>query len=699
LLNRQSGHSDWTCANPRRFDSADLSRWLSICFATAFQAGQPRFASSETDGARTRRRTDQEHRELRISARSLLAPKRGMRHAFRHRATVHFIRLLLIGGIITGTTSLTDMGLIATARGTQQDADAARLAAAIADKTAKLNLKPRTAKLIPEKAARVRDLIRQAKYVAAHKIITDVLDSSQLQSWRYYPFSDFAAGISDVRRTSFEEKLNDWVAQNTNDPIPLIIRAQYYYDVGWFKRGHNFAKDTPANQFADFQKYMKKGLADAEAAMQLNDGTPYSSYLRLLLLRGFGITEKMKRAFEESIGRYPDYYPLYDLMLSTLQPRWGGTPAAMYDFVDRYAGHATDDSPLKLLYLSLYRHLLSSASVACDQLRQDKGRLAQCIAAHMARYISPALEERVQTALRLYDHSDKHQFTIAIKDILFGMLQTAGGDVYSGAVLDLAAAAMHSDTRLKEDKPGPNNYIIDEAVAESWYQKKFYDNAITKYQEALRDLKLAAFPNEEERNLAASLIYDRLAGASDKLHQYIDIIVYESAAIAAGGKTGHEHFICYGYYQLKQYDEALRTCTDAVDKADNLLAHYWRGMAYRDSGDKEAALPDLRIIADSEHSFRASAAIEMSVIYDELKDFQGSLDVLNKYTYLYDAKTQNTNDVAASYNNRCYAYMELGELKKALDECTASLRYGSLPDAYRKQQELVKRLKTRQTDL
>ena len=37
--------------------------------------------------------------------------------------------------------------------------------------------------------------------------------------------------------------------------------------------------------------------------------------------------------------------------------------------------------------------------------------------------------------------------------------------------------------------------------------------------------------------------------------------------------------------------------------------------------------------------------------------------------------------------------MELGDLQKALEDCTASLRYGSLPDAYRKQQELVKRLK------
>lgn len=48
--------------------------------------------------------------------------------------------------------------------------------------------------------------------------------------------------------------------------------------------------------------------------------------------------------------------------------------------------------------------------------------------------------------------------------------------------------------------------------------------------------------------------------------------------------------------------------------------------------------------------------------------------------------------MAVAYNNRCYAYMELGELEKALADCTQSLRYGSIPDAFRKQQELVAQL-------
>ena len=80
------------------------------------------------------------------------------------------------------------------------------------------------------------------------------------------------------------------------------------------------------------------------------------------------------------------------------------------------------------------------------------------------------------------------------------------------------------------------------------------------------------------------------------------------------------------------------------------------------------------------------------MIHFNAKDVRGALDVLNKYTYLYDPNLTNKSNVAVGYNNRCYAYMQLGELKKALDDCTASLKYGSIPDAFRKQQELLRRV-------
>jgi len=63
---------------------------------------------------------------------------------------------------------------------------------------------------------------------------------------------------------------------------------------------------------------------------------------------------------------------LRDLLSRTLQPKWGGSVAAMYSFVDKYAGPAAEDSPLKLLYLSLYRHLLGYASVSCSPYRNEQ---------------------------------------------------------------------------------------------------------------------------------------------------------------------------------------------------------------------------------------------------------------------------------------------------------------------------------------
>jgi len=450
---------------------------------------------------------------------------------------------------------------------------------------------------------------------------------------------------------------------------------------------------------SSFETYIEKAAIDIDTAINLDDGNPYGFYLKLRILQGFGISEKLQRAFAESIAKYSGYYAFYAVVLDTLQPKWGGTPAAMYAFVDQYAGRAPENSPLQLLYLDLYRDLLSSASVSCTDYQRDRDKMSQCVASLMGANITPELERKVQAALQLYDHSDRYQFDVAIKDILFGMLNTAGGDVYSGAVLQLAANAMHSDTKLKEDAPGHNDYVIDEAVGHSWYLKGFYDNALTKFQEALKDIDIAAFPDEEEKDLARSAIYDRISFAYSKLHQYVDVIVYEKAAIALGGETGDEQFICYGYHELKQYDEAVQACTEAVNKSGNLRARYWRGVSYQDLGQMDAALRDFAVVADSEYDFRSSAAISMSFIYAIRNEVEKSLGVLNKYTYLFDPNTQSRDDLAASYNNRCYDYMQLGDLKRALDDCTESLKYGSLPDAYSKQQELIKRLKAHETGL
>jgi tetratricopeptide (TPR) repeat protein len=601
------------------------------------------------------------------------------------------LRLLLAVSITLGVAAVLGTCLIFIGDGSSSSE---RLRMSIDEELAKLDRTPPRTELTSTKALHVRDAIKGGDHVVARQTTAEVIGASQLENWRYYPFSDFIAAIIDTNDPAFEARLNDWIAEDPRDSVPRLIRAQYYHDKGWLTRGNNFSRDTLPAHMSSFKDYMKKAMADINAAIYLSDGrNPYSFYLQLRILRGFGNTPEMTAAFEAAATKYPGYYPLFEIVLDTLQPRWGGSSEAMYAFVDRHAGNAGEHSPLKLLYLRLYQDLLSSASVVCTQSAQDRNQLSGCVESGMEKVLTDALQTEIVLALGLYDQSDQHQFNMALEGILSGMLKTSGGDRYSGTILELAADSMHSDTRLVEDKPGQNNYIIDKAVGDSWYAKGFYDNAIKKYQEARKDIEHASFPNEEERTLALSAIYDHLAGAYNKVNQYVEMIAYEKAALLLGGKARGEPLICYGYYKLKQYEEAVQACTAAIERTGDLQAHYWRGATYRDSGEIDAALEDLRVVADSEYAFRTAAAIDMSVIYAKRKEAQSSLEVLNKYAYLYDQNTQSKENLAVSYNNRCYAYMELGELTKALEDCTASLKYGSLPDAVRKQQELIRRLK------
>ena len=574
-------------------------------------------------------------------------------------------------------------------------ANAAGLKSAIAGKVAALNLPTRTAELPTETARKLRDAVKQGDFAAADKIYADVLAGSHVENWRFYPFADFIDGIVDLHDPAFASGLDAWVGKDANDPAARLIRARYYFDLAWARRGHDYINKTAADKQAAFKTYTDRALADSDAALGLDPANPYAYLLKLRIFGGAGASQQMVQAFQEAIAKYPAYYPLYTLMLEKLQPKWGGSVQSMYGFVDHYAGGAGDGAPLKLLYVSLYRYLLETAATACYSGNLDGDKLATCVSSNMKSVVTPELGGAIRTALQLYDRTDKYQFGLAVDEIVRKMMQWTGGETLTGGILEIVADAMHSNTELTPDKPATNSYVIDSLVAQSWYRKGFYDNALTKAREALKDIDAATFPSAAEKDRAIAGIVEQIGAVYGHLGQYADMIAYEQAAVSLGDVTREEQYICYGYYQLKDYDDAIRFCTRSIDHGANVMAaRYWRGTVYTKKGDREAALKDLTVVAASDNELRASAAIDMSMIYFGQKDNRGALDVLNRYDYLYDPAKVDKQSVAVAYNNRCYAYMELGELKKALSDCTESLKYGAIPDAYSKQLKLMKLLGT-----
>lgn len=589
------------------------------------------------------------------------------------------------------------------AQAAQPQPDAARLRAEIADKLAKLNIPAHPAETPSVKAARARKAIEHGDFATARQVISGVLARSKLQPWRFYPFEPFVIDVPDVRSPTFGKKMDDWVAHAAGDAIPPLLRAQYEYSAAWARRGPYFISVTPTENIEAFNDYMTQALKDIDASIKLDHTNPYSYRLKLSILSDVGLAGEMKAWFEASIVAYPDYFALYHSVLDTLTPKWGGSVAEMYRFVDDYAGRSPDGSPLKMLYLALYDDLVDDAGITCSRdADRDTEILAPCIAIQMKKAVAPHLDEQVEKALRLYDHYDHQQYNPILRTLLGDLLQRKGGDMLANQVLQRAAAATHSSTEMAGTDQNHNDYVIDELVAVTWNHKLLFDNSIEEMRQALRDLDATKFTDPSEKAGETAYIYNQLAMYSNlkaeyfsRMRQrstlddtYVDMIVYETAAAKLNKSARNEHLACYGYALLRLYEDAIRSCSEVLANDDNVQAHYWRGIAYRYTKQLPAALRDLGAVADSgDHQLSPTAAIQMSYIYLGLKDYKSLLDVIDAHRFLF-----NPMWAGFAYETRCRAHMELGDLQKALADCTAALQIVSSPQAQRLQQELLARL-------
>jgi tetratricopeptide (TPR) repeat protein len=238
--------------------------------------------------------------------------------------------------------------------------------------------------------------------------------------------------------------------------------------------------------------------------------------------------------------------------------------------------------------------------------------------------------------------------------------------------------------------------MLDDITARVWGQMGNSSNAAQKFREALQDAERTPFPDEAEKANALATIFDHMTQFADDTSQFMDMIVYQEAENEVGGSNFSDapYRACYAYYRMKYFTAAVKECSAIINGNGNYVtSYYWRGKAYEGLGQWDASIADLSRVADVGNDwFRVGAAIDMSVDFGNKRDFAGQLASMNQHPYLFDPKLQAPDDLAVAYNNRCYAYMQLGQLHKALDDCTTSLNYGRIPDALHKEQELLKRL-------
>jgi tetratricopeptide (TPR) repeat protein len=611
------------------------------------------------------------------------------------------LRTLLLAGVLAIVASATVAYKFGRMNGSEADISGVQPAATPSSpafpteqvKTLHLITKPGTVVLPSEKAMIARAAIKRGDYAAAQQISSETLSRSKLQYWRFYPFNIFIDEISYGIDAQFLDNLNKWLESDKTSAAAYLIRSGYYHNLAWNIRGHSYSSNVPESKSELFGKYIELATVDALKAIQIDSENPFSYFMLLRVYAARGNTATMDNAFHRAIEKFPDYYPLYRVRLDTLAEKWGGSLQALHEFTDKYAGGAPEDSPLRLLYVHLYGMMLDTASSSCDSYYGTYRE--KCVSAVMDTIVDSKLIDKVNSAFDLYHKTDRNQFSLALWPIMKGIVKTAGAGHFFGVILQSAASHMDSQIQLVDNNPGKNNYMLDAVAANYWYIENNAENAERKWREALMDVENTTFSDETDRFEAIADIYDGLTSLYNKSAQYAQVIAYQNAVAGIRGRAnvGYGHLKCHAYFRLKQFDEAVRACTDQIQNGSDTETYYWRAMAYKGLRQTDAELQDLFMVADSQNfHFRTSAALEISVIYGDRKDMAAELAALNSYPFLFDEKTQTKTDLAIAYNNRCFAQMQLGRFREALDDCTASLKYDNLPDAYQKYQQLTKRL-------
>lgn len=545
---------------------------------------------------------------------------------------------------------------------------------------------------------KVREAIRNGDFATADSLLDKALKDSYAADWRwtFYPLGNVIINAMQPADEAFQANLDRWVkTSGAKSPLPWLARGSYRLSQAWYLRGEYYvSKIVPAHLKA-FMEQRRLALEDLNTALKRDDTLPLTWFKLFAAVRlSSDSQQKADAVFNEASQRFPEYFPLHDERLYDLTPKWGGSVKAMVDFTQARLAKAPADSPMLMLSFSLYNSLLQLARDRCREVADNQ--LSACMESTMAELAPQDLNKWMRQALEIYPHANPAAYSGGVKARLENVTLMPGMGKVANDFVQTLAEVTGTDTTLSSTDLDHNNYAVDWLVGNLWVSQQHYVNAETFYQRALADVQRADYLDTSERARRVAEIYQRLSWLYNQTNQPDKALAH---AIAAGWVAGMpvpgalDANICHDFNQAGMLQAAVESCTAVIQANGSLYAYYWRGKTYEALKDYDLAIADFTRVADSESGYRAGGVINASYLMGLQHKIKEQLDFMNAYPWAFDAAMTSKDDLAITFNNRCYAKMELGMLESALADCETSLKYGNIPDALAKEKRLRKMLK------
>lgn len=149
-----------------------------------------------------------------------------------------------------------------------------------------------------------------------------------------------------------------WVRQSPRSPAAHILTARIPLNLAWSYRGGGYSNEVEPQDWAPFRENTAVASSYLEASKAAASGDPYwYEMAALIALRQNAEASEIMAIFDEGTKAFPDYDPLYLMVMANFTPHWHGDIQKM----ERFAQHALSRAP-KQHRAALYARMYWSAT-------------------------------------------------------------------------------------------------------------------------------------------------------------------------------------------------------------------------------------------------------------------------------------------------------------------------------------------------
>lgn len=159
----------------------------------------------------------------------------------------------------------------------------------------------------------------------------------------------YAYGAFATTHPGFGKKLDAWVRASPESHRPRLARAVYRLDQAFLARGGRLARDTRKEQFRAMNQFMDRASADLAAALKRRPDLTVAYARKIQIAMARGSEEDVRRIAARGLKEDPASYTIRLELLQALQPKWGGSLAAMREVLREMKPHIRENPPLKEL--------------------------------------------------------------------------------------------------------------------------------------------------------------------------------------------------------------------------------------------------------------------------------------------------------------------------------------------------------------